>query len=275
MDKSIKFSILGIVLFVSLCVVPFVTEISEVNSDEYGVYVEKPYIFGSGGVDSQVLTTGRYFHFESTTLVKVPKTPVTVPIPFQDLATADNNLLDFDSSVTYVINDPVAMASLSANWFASSINRQYANIVRRVVMGQSFSDVMSSSKVNQEMDLEITEKLTALVKETKLPITIVDVSLGKATPNKEVLTEMNATAAEQQRQKTLTQRKTSEDLRRESETARAAADSAYQVKMGMSVEQLVDLQKTQLMASACEASNSCLLINGSAPSLLVPAPQHN
>ena len=272
MDKAAKLWILGIVALIGLCSIPFVTEISEVNSDEYGVYVMKPYVFGAGGVDDQILTTGRYFHFDSTTLVRVPKTPVTVPIPFQDLATADNNLLDFDSSVTYVINDPVAMASLSANWFASSINRQYANIVRRVVMGQSFSDVMSSSKVNQEMDLEITEKLMALVKETKLPITIVDVSLGKATPNKEVLTEMNATAAEQQRQKTLTQRKTSEDLRRESETARAAADSAYQVKMGMTVGQLVELQKTQLLADACKASKSCLLINGSVPSLLVPTP---
>lgn len=272
MDKATKFWILGIVALLALCSIPFVTEISEVNSDEYGVYVMKPYVFGDGGVDPQVLTTGRYFHFDSTTLVKVPKTPVTIPIPFQDLATADNNLLDFDSSVTYVISDPVAMASLSGNWFASSINRQYANIVRRVVMGRSFSDVMSSAKVNQEMDLEITERLTALVKETKLPVTIVDVSLGKAAPNLEVLKEMNATAAEQQRQKTLTQRKASEDIRVQSETARAAADAAYQVEMKMSVAQLVDLQKTQLMADACKNSKSCLLINGSAPSLLVPTP---
>ena len=45
--------------------------------------------------------------------------------------------------------------------------------------------------------------------------------------------------------------------------------------MGMTVEQLVDLQKTQMMADACKTSNSCLLINGGAPSLLVPTPQHN
>ena len=261
-------------VIVASCFVAFLlfcVTTSSVENDEYGVFVKKPLLFGEAGVESTALTTGTYFHVRTSYLKIFKKTPITVPVNFQDLATGDNNLLDFESSITYIIDDPVKMASFDKNWFENNLQKQYSNIVRRIVMRESFTEILSDAEVNLRIDQKVTEELKALVKEYGLAIKIVDVSLGKGTPNPEVVVQMNLTAAEQQRQKTLTQREQSEILREKSEIARAAADKAYREKMGMTVAELVDFQKAQLMAEACKVSKSCIVVSGNTPPMVLPA----
>lgn len=240
-----------------------------VEADEIGVKIYKPITgLGDEGVDKEELGMGVYFHLRSTTIKLYPKAPLTVQVPFDDLATNDNNLLDFNSSITLKITNATQLVAFGDDWFKNNILNQYMSMVRRIVMNESFTKIMSDSNVNRKLDDAITLGLAELIARYKLPVVAVEVSLGKAKPNAEIVTQMNLTAAEQQRQKTLEQQQISEALRVKSETTRAQADNAYRNNIGFSVTEYVELQKAQIMADACKVSKSCVVINGNAQTLV-------
>lgn len=240
-----------------------------VEADQIGVKIYKPITgLGDEGVDKEELGMGVYFHLRSTTIKLYPKAPLTIPVPFDDLATNDNNLLDFNSSITLKITDATQLVAFGDDWFKNNILNQYMSMVRRIVMNESFTKIMSDSNVNRKLDDAITQGLAELITRYKLPVIAIEVSLGKAKPNAEIVTQMNLTAAEQQRQKTLEQQQISEVLRVKSETTRAQADNAYRNNIGFSVTEYVELQKAQIMADACKISKSCVVINGNAQTLV-------
>ena len=127
---------------------------------------------------------------------------------------------------------------------------------------------MSDVEKAKLIDAEVTEQLTALVAETKLPIKVINISLGRARPNKNVLDQMDKTAAEQQRQKTLAEQIISEEKRKEAEGKRAEADMEYASKMKMNTEQFVAMETAKMYSSACKTSTNCIILNGNATPVL-------
>jgi hypothetical protein len=98
----------------------------------------------------------------------------------------------------------------------------------------------------ESVDLEVTNHLLAIVKETGVPVKILDVSLGRANPPDAILHQRVETAAQEQRINTEKQRKLAEDQRKMAEESRAAADQAYNQKMGLNTEQYVSLRAIEM-----------------------------
>lgn len=224
------------------------------------VLTDKPYFFGHEGLRSEPLKEGRKLLFKTTTAQVVRMTPQVVPVPFDDLTTSDRFLLDFDAVIRYRFTDSVGLVrDFGADrWYVNNIDHQFRAIVREAVKKRALPDMMASVTTAQEVDDEVTRELKQFVADTKLQINILGVSLGRAKPNSEVLSQMNKTAAERQRKLTLIEAEQAEIQREREQTARARADNAYRNSIGLSPEQFVQLEGIKRYSEAC-AKSTCII----------------
>ncbi|MHC1481097.1 SPFH domain-containing protein [Frateuria aurantia] len=230
------------------------------GAGQQAVLIDQPYFFGHGGVRTQAVPTGRTITWGSTNAVYVDMTPQTVHVSFNDYSSADNILLDFDTAIQYRVKDPVVLIRDFGNdWFKNNVASQYSAIVREAVKTKTMTDMMSNVSAAAELDRQVTAQIRALIQTNGLPIQVLDVTLGRAVPNANVLEQMNETAAQQQRLRTLDAAKLAEDARKAEQESKAAADDAYREKMGMSVDGYLQLQIAQIQADACKSAKSCIM----------------
>lgn len=126
---------------------------------------------------------------------------------------------------------------------------QYASIVRDQVKRYDMTKMMSDP-----------DTVSALVKQQGLPIQIQNITLGRARPNPDVLQQMNLTAAQQQRVKTLVEATTAERQREQEQVAKADADNAYRNRMELTPEQYLASQIAELNAEACKKAQACYMV---------------
>jgi regulator of protease activity HflC (stomatin/prohibitin superfamily) len=86
-----------------------------------------------------------------------------------------------------------------------------------------------------------------LSKDKEFPIEIVQVTVGKAIPNKEQLDEMNRTAREVQAKQTEQRRTEAQKAREDAERQRARADRAYMLELGLNQEQLIQMRTLEMI----------------------------
>lgn len=229
------------------------------------VFVDKPYFFGHEGVRDAPLKAGRELMFLTTSVYPVTVVPQSIQVNFDDLSSSDNILLDFGSTIQYRVTDSVNMVkNFGKHWFAHNISNQYSAIVRKAVKQKSMTEMMSNVSAADEVDTRITEELRMLVALQKLPVEILNVTLGRAKPNKNVLTQMNETAAQQQRKKTIIESNLAEIERATEQANKAKADNAYRNEMHIDVTQFVELEKAKLYAAACAKSGNCIVTSDQA-----------
>lgn len=266
MKSRFNFGPLAIVavLLVILGIGYFATHSSVIaQPGEEVVLVDNPYFFGHEGVRPETLKEGRLMVWNTTKSYHVTITPETKHVEFDDLAIKGNYLLDFDTSINYRVIDPVGLIkNFRAQWFENNVARQYSQIVRNAVKDKDISDMMSNNTVTDALDLQVTQEIRDLVKEAKLPIEIIGISLGKAQPEKKVLESMNQTAIQQQRAKTLEASTTAELQRKSEQKAKADADQEYQKTMGLNPAQFVELKRIESYSEACKVSKNCIIMTG-------------
>lgn len=243
-----------------------------IETGQEGVMMDKPWTtLGHQGLRDETLQPGTHWVLASTDIIPVAMTPQRFDVTFDDLPTANNNLLDYQTYlVLQVTNSQQLIKRYPVKWYEFSIEKQYGNIVRKVVSTKSFDDIMTKPETNVDIEKQVRAQLLEYLEDTKLPIAIVDMSLGKAKPQPDVLLEMNKTASEAQRFKTLVQTANAETQRAISERKRAEADNAYRQALGMSTNEVKDLQIAKIYADACKENKNCILNLGGAGLLAPP-----
>lgn len=230
------------------------------DAGQQAVLIDQPYFLGHGGVRPQAVPTGRSITWGSTSAIYVDMTPQTVHVAFNDYSSADNILLDFDTAIQYRVSDPVKLIrDFGGQWFKNNVASQYSAIVREAVKTKTMTDMMSNVSAAADLDRQVTAQIRRLIRDNGIPIQVLDVTLGRAVPNANVLEQMNETAAQQQRLRTLDAAKLAEDARKAEQESKAAADDAYRQKMGMSVEGYLQLQIAQIQADACKTAKQCVI----------------
>lgn len=252
--------LLGAVSLTSGCAKSISTEPSHLT-----VLVDKPWIFGHGGVRDEPQKPGLGWYFWSTSGISVRDYEFKIDEPFDDLPTKKQSFIDFNSYIKLSITDPVKMVKdfryteENTIWYESALKEQYRTIVRNVAREYTMEDMLTSSLIVQEMETKIRAQMDTLIKEIGIPVRLVDLSLGSIKPNQTVMSEIDNTAANQQRIKTEVARKEAEDSRKEAEIARAVADKAYQEELGLNSAQIVQLQIAKMYSDACSKSATCVL----------------
>lgn len=234
----------------------------EPAADEVAVLIDRPVMFGDGGVRQGDVREGgtRTYTWQSTESKNITVKPVAVPVTFKDFNTADNAPLDFNTVLRYRTTNAPAMIKLGDAWFENSVSPQYTDIVRRAVKGYNLQDMMSNQTTADELDAKVTEQIKQIVADQKLPIEILGVNLGRALPDPTVTAQMNQTVAERQRKLTMDQSDLAEQARKSSETSRANADNAYRLALGMSSDEFVKLEQMKLLVEACKTAKECVLV---------------
>ena len=231
-----------------------------VEPGHHGVIIDKPYFWGNEGVRKDPLIEGRKLLWRTSALKAVRMTPQSIPVKVDDYSSSDNILLDFESTIQYRITNSVRLVNeFGEGWFDNNIKQQYLAIVRDAVKKRTMTAMMSDTKTAADVDAEITVALTALITEAKLPIVLLGVSMGRAKPNEAVLLQMNETAAQQQRQKTLVAATVAEIDRKKEQVAKAEADNAYRNAMGLSPDMFIQLESIKRWSEACLKATTCVV----------------
>jgi regulator of protease activity HflC (stomatin/prohibitin superfamily) len=234
------------------------------------VLVRKPLIFGSGGVDDTPVKTGLKYIAFTTSGVDVNMQPRRIDSEFTDLMTSDGVPIDFHAVITLQVVDSVKLvrdfgADVGPNgtpgvWIRN-LDQPFRTAVRDAVKKHGMNEMAIQATAADEVDRVVTDHLLAIIKETGVPVKILDVSLGRANPPDAILHQRVETAAQEQRINTEKQKKLAEDQRKLAEESRAAADQAYNQKMGLNTEQYVALQAIQMQRDVC-AKGTCTFIYG-------------
>ena len=175
-----------------------------------------------------------------------------VDLGFADI---DLPLLDFHSViVTQVVQgkSPVLLQNYGRDWFNTNLYNYFCNLVRDHISQYSPFDLMSNRQVLSTIDKKILKQMqdyvAALSKHKPMPVIIKDVIIGKATPNKEQLAEMNRTAKMVQAKQTQEREYEVQVAREKAERQKAVADKAYMSEMNLSPQQFIQLKWVETVA---------------------------
>jgi regulator of protease activity HflC (stomatin/prohibitin superfamily) len=235
------------------------------------VIVDNPWFLGHGGVRDETQQPGLSWYFWTTKGIPVAITPIKYEEPLDHLSTADNNFINYNSYIVLQWRDPAYHVKNFgySDWYEHNLKEQYRTIVRDVTKKYPMTAIMIDPAALQSIESEIADKFTKHIKSTGLHVTLINVNMGKALPDKPVIDEMNNTAAQQQRRKTELQRKLAEDSRLEAEKSRANADNAYRQEMHLDAQQFVQLESIKRYSEACKTAQNCVIVQGGTAPVLV------
>lgn len=237
-----------------------------IDENQVGILVQRPYLFGSDG--TQVLHPGRHVIAESSSLYLMDATPHRFVEKFTNLTTKDKSDVDFDFTFVMKI-DPdkadVLYRGWGFEWYERNLEKEFRRSIRNKGMSYDMSLITSDPKIAKEIEDHVIEECRDIIKELKMPIGLVSVSMGKAEPPKEVLDERSATAAAKQRENTLIQIGKNLDQEKENEGKRAVKDQEYMKKMNLSTTQFVQLEQLRVQEVAYKKAQT-VIVDGSSQS---------
>lgn len=243
------------------------------NADEEAVLVYKPWFFGHGGVDNNAVQSGLTWCVFTTDAVTFKIVPVKHQVDMNDLFSDDNTPLDFHTIIITQIKkgkSPVLLQNYGADWFNTNVYNYYCNLVRDHISQHSPFDLMSNRAILNEIDTKVLKQMQDYVeelsKEKEFPITIRQVTIGKAIPNEEQLMEMNKTARAVQAKQTQEREAEVQFAREKAERQRAKADKAYMEEMHLNTSDFISLKWIETIASKDNA-NIDVLVGGGATNM--------
>jgi regulator of protease activity HflC (stomatin/prohibitin superfamily) len=229
------------------------------------VLIKKPYIFGSGGVDPQPVKAGRQVIAISTEEVVVNMQPQQFSVHFDDLMSSDGVPLDFDGIIRLQVTDSVTLISkFGDKWYDKNVEMEFRNRVRQAVRKHGMNETAISTTAIEAIDNEVSGAMEQYIRDSGLPIKLIQVTVGKANPPDSIKSQRIETAAQEQRVNTEKQRKLAEDQRKAAELSRAEADNAYRVAMQLSPQQYIALETIKMQRDACSHSTCTFLVGGNA-----------
>jgi len=233
------------------------------------VLIEKPMIFGHGGVDSEPVTTGRTLIAPTTESVDVNMQPQKYEVEMDDTMTSDGVPVTFHAiMVLKVTNSVNLISSFGPQWYENNLLEPYKTMVRQAVRKHGMNETAISTTALDQIDAEIHDQLVKFLDEKKLPVALVTMTVGKANPPDSVKNQRIETATQEQRIQTEQQTKLAEDQRKAAEQSRAAADNAYRQAMDLSPDQFLRLETIKMEREACKTA-TCILGSGATPVLPV------
>jgi len=219
------------------------------NGGTESVLMEQPVFFGKGGVDPNPVASGSIWVAASTKEINFTITPQTFTEEFKDMIPADITPVSFNAYIKLEVisgKTPVLYKNFGENWYAQSLQSTFRTMVRDKSCVYKMFDLASKRDISAKLEKEIYNDISEYAKKLKLPVKILQVSIGAITPPQEVLSETKLTAAQNQSVLTQNARKTSEDARKAAEEAKAVADVAYKNKFGMSTPEYLELRHIEI-----------------------------
>jgi regulator of protease activity HflC (stomatin/prohibitin superfamily) len=156
------------------------------------------------------------------------------------------------------------VSEFGADWYKANVEAEFKNRVRQAVRKHGMNETAINATAIDEIDEEVSKALVAYVTKARLPIELIDVTVGRANPPDSIKSQRVETAAQEQRVNTEKQRALAENSRLAAERARADADNAYREAMKLSPDQFLQLETIKMQQVACAKGGCTFLIGGGA-----------
>jgi regulator of protease activity HflC (stomatin/prohibitin superfamily) len=229
------------------------------------VLIQKPIIFGHGGVDSEPVRTGLTITAITTEQEDVDMRPIKLDTELPDTMTLDGVPITFHAIMVVQCTDSVRLIkNFGPKWYENNMEEQFKTMVRQAVRKRGMNETAISTTALDAIDAEIRDQLIAFIKEKELPIKLVTMTVGRANPPDAIKHQRIDTAAQEQRIQTEKQTKLAEDQRKMAEQSRADADNAYRESMHLSPEQFIQLKAIEMQRAVCgeQGKAGCTFITG-------------
>lgn len=268
--KLLTFSLFSLIMLtLSSCAV------ATVNADEELVFVEKPILFGSGGVDSEPLTSGSQWRWFSTDEVIFKVSPIQYEEEFKDIFTSDNTPINLSANLLLQIekgSTPKLLTNFGEKWYDNNIQVQFVKYVRDEISKYPMKELTSKREIYDNVEMVVNEKVQQIIKDKKIPVNVLAVVVNRAVPKDDVMEELTRTAIQIQAQETQEQREKTESKREAAEVKRAQADKAYQREMSLTADQYIKLraleiekEKVEMIKNKQNVKINMLMGNGAQP----------
>src|SRR5579862_3616237 len=130
------------------------------------VLVEKPLIFGHGGINSEPVKTGRTFAAITTEGIDVEMRPQRFEANLPDTMTSDGVPISFHAIVTLQVVDSVTLIkNFGQNWYSNNVEQAFGQFVRQAVRKRGMNETAISSTALDAIDAEIRDNLVAFISE--------------------------------------------------------------------------------------------------------------
>lgn len=239
-----------------------------VNPGEKGVLISKPMLFGSGGIIGEI-TQGSEWVAPTTEMWTVNTKPVQYELELSDIMSKDGVPLDFHAVARMQVTDAtVLVREFGVDWYKNNVEMAFAALIREQVKQYGMNETAIDVSAITKIDTAVRTGLDAYLKNKRIPIQLIDITVGRANPPDAVKSQRIETAAQEQRVNTEHQRKLAEDSRKEAEISKAAADNAYRNAMGLNPAQFIQLEQVKAIRDVC-AGGKCILTMGITPAIAV------
>ncbi len=126
------------------------------------VLIEKPMLFGHGGVDPQPVTTGRTFAAITTDGVDVYMQPKRYEQELDDTMSADGVPLGFHAIINLQVTNSVTMVkNFGPDWYKNNVEQEFAQQVRQAVRKRGMNEVAINTSAIDAVDSEVEAGMSA------------------------------------------------------------------------------------------------------------------
>lgn len=248
------------------------------------VWVEKPLLFGHGGVDPQPVTTGRSYGAITSQAIDVNMLPERVDMEFDDMMTKSGVPVSFHVVTTFRVTDSVKLVSQFGadfdekgawGFWNRNLDQPIRTAVRDAVKQRDMNEIAISQTAADAVGEEVRASAIRIVQQSGVPILITELNVGRVNPPDAVRDQRIATAQQEQRVITEQQTKLAEDARKAAETSRAQADNAYRQAMDLSPQQFIELQRINMQRDVCARQGAnCTFFLGAGVTPVLDAGKH-
>jgi len=212
------------------------------------VLIQKPWVFGHGGVVADPVKAGLTLTAITTDGVDVSMQPIKHSVELPDTMTSDGVPITFHAIMVVQITDSVSLIkNFGPQWYENNVEEQFKTMVRQAVRKKGMNETAISTTAIDAIDAEIRDALILYLKDKGLPAKLITMTVGKANPPDAIKNQRVETAAQQQRIQTEMQTKLAEDQRKMAEQSRADADNAYREAMHLSPDQFIQLENIKML----------------------------
>lgn len=260
-----------------------------IEGDQVGIYVDKPLIFGSGGVRKDIHLAGRAITWLTTDVVVLSTAPQSITVHVNDMMTSNKVPLDFDIAVTIEMDGPDAGPDLIKKFnggpvvafsrtmmpdlkfdtmSAKNPSGEFMSALRDQVRQRNMDAFLIAMDVagkpvdaNKEIEEAMVVYANNFMKKEGVPVHVRNVALGRANPPDEVKSALSRTAEQIQLKTTEGAREQAQIARKRAEQASADADHAQQLKLGFTNEQYLTKLYLETVLKVCGNSSKDLSDN--------------
>ena len=264
-------SFIALTAFVALFALTGCT-VASPNAGHEVVWVEKPLIFGHGGVDPTSVKPGREYGAITSDAVDVNMLPQRVDMEFDDMMTKSGVPVSFHVVATFRVIDSVKLVRQYGadvnqqtgipGFWDRSIDQPLRTAVRDSVKKRDMQEMAISQTAADAVGQEVSAAAIEIVQQTGVPILFSAINVGRVNPPDAIKNQRIETAAQEQRAITEQQTKLAEDQRKAAEQSRAAADNAYRQAMQLSPDQFLQLERIKMQRDVCSKGTNCTFFIG-------------